>query len=146
MKSFINKTITVETTVNIPITDLWNYWTLPEHIIQWYHASDDWHAPFAENDLCVDGKFRTTMAARDGSFQFNFEGVYTRVDPRQRIEFLIADGRKVNISFTSLGNRTHITESFEAEETHTLEQQRDGWQAILDNFRKYAEAAWKTSE
>jgi uncharacterized protein YndB with AHSA1/START domain len=146
MKTFSNTIVTVETTVNIPITDLWNYWTLPEHIIQWYHASDDWHAPFAENDLRVDGKFRTTMAAKDGSFQFDFEGVYTRVDPRQRIEYVIADGRKVNIFFSSQGNRTHITESFETEEINSVEQQRDGWQAILDNFKKYAEQAWKHSE
>ena len=132
-------TITVETKINAPIKKVWSYWTEPKHITQWCHASDDWYAPYAENDLRVDGKFRTTMAAKDGSVSFDFEGVYTRILEYKAIEYTINGGRKVRISFSMLNNEIKMIESFEAESVHPFEIQKDGWQAILDNFKKYTE-------
>src|SRR5215217_9336461 len=112
-----NKTkITVETTVNAPVEKVWQYWNEPQHITNWAFASDEWHAPHAENDLRTDGKFKTTMAAKDGSFSFDFEGVYTNVDDHKHIDYTIADGRTVQISFSGEGNQTKIVETFEAEE------------------------------
>ena len=136
----INKTaITVESTVKAPIEKIWKYWSEPKHITQWCNASDDWHAPAAENDLRTGGKFKTTMAARDGSVSFDFEGVYTNVQMHKAIEYTIADGRKVQITFSGNGNEIKVTETFDAETVHPLEMQRSGWQSILDNFKKYTE-------
>jgi uncharacterized protein YndB with AHSA1/START domain len=136
----LNKTaITVSTTVNAPVEKVWNYWTAPEHITKWCQASDDWHAPFAENDLREGGKFLTTMAAKDGSFSFDFGGVYTKVDEQRTIEYTMSDGRKVSVEFTGNGNSTEIVETFDPEDTNSLEMQKSGWQAILDNFGKYTE-------
>ena len=132
--------ITVEATVKAPVEKVWKFWNEPEHIKQWAFASNDWHAPHVENDLRTDGKFSTTMAAKDGSFSFDFGGVYTKVDLHKVIEYTIGDGRKVNIAFGSKGNETKITETFEAEDTNSLEMQRGGWQAILDNFKKHTES------
>lgn len=138
----INATaITVETTVNAPIEKVWDYWTGTQHITSWYQATDDWHAPFAENDLTEGGKFITTMAAKDGSFSFDFGGVYTTVEQHKRLAYTLDDGRKVKIDFVSDGDTTTVTETFEAENTHSLEMQQSGWQAILDNFKKYTETA-----
>jgi uncharacterized protein YndB with AHSA1/START domain len=131
--------ITVETTVNAPTEKVWDSWTQPEHITQWCQASDDWHAPYAENNLHVDGTFRTTMAAKDGSFSFDFDGVYTKVEEHKAIEYTIADGRKVKILFSNEGSMTKILETFEAENENPIEMQKGGWQAILDNFKKYTE-------
>jgi uncharacterized protein YndB with AHSA1/START domain len=133
------KIITVETFVNAPVSKVWTNWTEPVHITKWCAASDDWHAPYAENDLGAGKKFKTTMAAKDGSMSFDFEGVYSVVEEHRRLEYTIADGREVKIVFNPEGNGTRVTESFEAENTHPLEMQQAGWQAILDNFRKYSE-------
>lgn len=132
--------ITVETTVNAPAAKVWRYWNEPEHITNWAFASDDWHAPYAENDARVGSTFKTTMAAKDGSMQFDFEGVYTSVQEPHLIAYTIADGRKVTINFASNNDSTQITETFEAEHTFPVEMQQSGWQAILENFKKYAEA------
>jgi uncharacterized protein YndB with AHSA1/START domain len=132
--------ITVETTVNAPVEKVWKCWTAPEHIVQWNNASDDWFTPRAENDLRVGGKFLSRMEARDGSFGFDFEGEYTSVKENQLIEYSIADGRKVAITFTCVGDETKVVESFEAEGTHAEDMQRQGWQAILGNFKKHVEA------
>jgi uncharacterized protein YndB with AHSA1/START domain len=133
-------TITVQTTVNAPIEKVWQCWTSPEHITKWCQASDDWHAPYADNDLRAGGKFKTTMAAKDGSFSFDFGGVYDKVNAHSEIEYTMDDNRKVQVYFTNEGNVTTITETFEPENTNPIEMQRGGWQAILDNFRKYTEA------
>ncbi len=132
-------TITVQTHVNAPIEKVWKYWNEPEHITQWCAASDDWHAPHAENDLRKDGKFKTTMAAKDGSVSFDFEGTYTRVDKNAQIDYEMSDGRKVTITFSGDGNSTVVTETFEPENSNPLELQRGGWQAILDNFKAHVE-------
>lgn len=134
-------TITVETVVHSPVEKVWEYWTDPEHIKQWNNASDDWHTPYAENDLQVGGKFVSRMEAKDGSFGFEFSGVYDEVSMNESIAYTMGDGRKVKILFLRQENDTRIIESFEAEETNTVEMQQAGWQAILDNFKKYAESA-----
>ena len=131
--------ITVQTTVNAPIEKVWKFWTEPVHIIKWNNASDDWHTPRAENDLRVGGKFSARMEAKDGSFGFDFGGDYTNVIEHKIIEYILGDGRKVKIEFSSEGNTTTVVETFDAENTHSAEMQRSGWQAILDNFKKYTE-------
>ena len=136
-----NKTaITVEATINAPVKMVWEFWTEPEHITQWCQASDDWHAPYAENDLRPDGKFKTRMEAKDGSMGFEFEGIYTDVQTYRLIEYVLGDGRKVSITFTSDDNVTHVSETFDPETVNPVEMQRGGWQAILNNFKNYSEA------
>ncbi|ESU19717.1 Activator of Hsp90 ATPase 1 family protein [Flavobacterium cauense R2A-7] len=132
--------ITVTTTVKAPIEKVWKYWTCPEHITQWNNASDDWFTPHANNDLRPEGKFNFRMEARDGSFGFDFEGIYIAVKEHERIEYSIIDGRKVNIHFESDGSQTTVTETFEAENENSTELQQKGWQSILDNFKKYTES------
>ena len=132
--------VTVSATVNAPVEKVWNYWSAPEHITKWCQASDDWHAPFAQNDLQEGGKFITTMAAKDGSFSFDFGGAYTKVEENKTIEYTMDDGRKVSIQFKDNGSSTDISETFDPEETNPVEMQRSGWQAILDNFKKYTES------
>lgn len=135
-----NKTvITVESTINAPVEKVWEYWSKPEHITHWCNASDDWHTPSATNDLRVGGNFTSRMEAKDGSMGFDFGGTYDEVKPNEYMEYTIGDGRKVKINFTGDGNTTKVVESFEAEETNPVEMQRGGWQAILDNFKKYTE-------
>jgi len=137
----LNKTIiTVETTVNKPVEKVWDLWTGPEHITKWNNASDDWHTPWAENDLRVGGKFLSRMEAKDGSLGFDFEGVYDVVKLNRLIEYTLGDGRKVKINFTSQGNATRVVETFDAESTNSTEMQKVGWQAILDNFKRYAKS------
>lgn len=140
METTTKTSITVEAVVNAPIEKVWKAWSEPQHITKWCAASDDWHAPAAENDLRTGGKFSTTMAAKDGSMSFDFNGIYTNVKNHDVIEYDIADGRKVKITFAANGNETKVTETFEAEGTHPIEMQRGGWQAILDNFKKYTES------
>ncbi|MBP6910747.1 SRPBCC family protein [Patescibacteria group bacterium] len=131
--------ITVSTTVNAPIDHVWEVWNNPEHITQWCFASDDWHAPKAENDLRVGGKFTTRMEAKDGSFGFEFGGMYTNINGKETIEYSMDDGRKVSIKFEDMGDSTKVTETFDAETQNSEEMQRAGRQAILDNFKKRAE-------
>jgi uncharacterized protein YndB with AHSA1/START domain len=132
--------VTVQANLKAAIDKVWRYWNEPKHITQWAFASPDWHAPAAENDLRTGGKFKTTMAAKDGSVSFDFEGVYSNVETSKVIEYTIADGRKVKIEFIEKGDETEVRESFEAEAIHPVEMQRGGWQAILDNFKKYTES------
>jgi uncharacterized protein YndB with AHSA1/START domain len=137
----IKKTlITVETSVNAPVEKVWKIWTSPEHITKWNNASDDWHTPRAEIDLKIGGSFVARMEAKDGSMGFDFGGVYTDVKTNALIAYTLGDDRKVNITFSPSGNTTKIVENFEAESTNSIELQRNGWQAILNNFKKYAES------
>jgi uncharacterized protein YndB with AHSA1/START domain len=131
--------ITVKNMINAPVTKVWECWTKPEHITQWNNASDDWHTPRAENDLRVGGRFTSRMEAKDGSMGFDFGGTYNVVKKNECIECILDDGRKVKTTFTSQGNKTTVVESFEAEDENPIEMQRGGWQAILDNFKKYTE-------
>lgn len=133
-------TITVETIVQAPVGRVWELWTQPEHIKKWNSASEDWHTPTAENDLRAGGRFVSRMEAKDGSFGFDFGGVYDEVRLHEQISYTLDDGRKVNILFSTDGVGTKVVESFEAEGTNPIEMQQAGWQAIMDNFKAYAEA------
>ncbi len=135
----VQKIVTVQTRVDAPIDLVWRLWNNPEDIVNWCTGSDDWHTPRAENDLRVGGRFKTRMEAKKGNEGFDFEGVYNRVVPHERIEYTIADGRKVTILFSRNLGKTKILETFEPEKENTVEQQHDGWQTILDNFKRYAE-------
>src|SRR5665647_2523488 len=131
--------ITVETTVNAPVEKVWEYWTKPEHVVKWNNASEDWHTTRAENDFRVGGKFSSRMEAKDGSAGFDFGGINDEIKDNEYIGYTMGDGRKVSINFTSDGNKTEIVETFEAENINSIEMQKGGWQAILDNFKKYTE-------
>lgn len=131
--------ITVQTTVAASVQKVWNTWTEPKHIIQWNNASPDWHTPRAENDLREGGRFLSRMEAKDGSVGFDFTGTYNTVDEFRLIEYTMDDGRKARITFEPKGNETIVRESFDAEQTNSIELQRTGWQAILDNFKQYTE-------
>jgi uncharacterized protein YndB with AHSA1/START domain len=131
--------ITVEATVSAPVDKVWKFWTMPEHITKWNNASEDWHTPRAENDLRVGGKFNARMEAKDGSFGFDFGGVYDEVKSNETIAYTIGDGRKVKVRFAPDGNKTKVSETFEAETMNPIDMQQGGWQAILNNFKKYTE-------
>ncbi len=118
--------ITVETTISAPVEKVWNYFTVPEHIKQWNNASDDWFTPTAENDLRVGGKFTSRMEAKDGSFGFDFFGIYDDIKKHELISYTMGDGRKVSVHFVNIGEGTKLVETFEAESTHSIEMQQGG--------------------
>lgn len=132
--------ITVENMIHAPVEKVWEYWSRPEHITKWSSASDDWHTPHAENDLRTGGKFLSRMEARDGSMGFDFFGVYDEVVPHELIAYTLGDGRKVTVKFISSDDTTRVVETFDPESLNPAEMQQNGWQAILDNFKKYAES------
>ena len=134
-----HKTITVEAIVNAPAEKVWKTWTTPDDITKWNCPSPDWNSPKAEHELKAGGKFNYRMEAKDGSAGFDFGGVFDVIIPNQYIEYTIGDGRKVKVNFTSDGNQTKVTESFEAENQNSVEMQKNGWQAILDGFKNYTE-------
>jgi len=131
--------IEVSTTVRAPIDLVWSAYSNPEDIVQWNAASDDWHTTKSSVDLRAGGAFSSRMEAKDGSFGFDFEGVYTNVVANCLIEYAFGD-RKARVEFISEPQGVRVNVSFEAEATHSLEQQRDGWQAILDRFKRHVEA------
>ena len=133
--------ITVTTTINAPVEKVWEVWSHPVHIMHWNNASPDWQTTFAENDLKNDGKFSSRMEAKDGSFGFDFWGVYDKVKEHEQIAYTMGDGRKANTSFAADGDSTTVTTVFEAESQNPVEMQKIGWQNILDNFKAYAEKA-----
>jgi uncharacterized protein YndB with AHSA1/START domain len=139
METTQNQSVTIQTTLNAPVKKAWETFTDPAHITKWAFASDDWHAPYADNDLREGGKFKTTMAAKDGSFQFDFGGVYTKVREHEAIEYTMEDDRKVKVAFKDNGDSTTVIQTFDTESTNSVEMQRDGWQTILDNYKKYTE-------
>lgn len=132
--------ITVETTVAAPVEKVWRVWTTPEDIKQWNAASDDWCTTAATVDLRVGGAFSSRMEARDGSMGFDFAGTYTRIVPHELIEFTFGD-RVALVEFIRDDRGTKVRETFDAEETFTAEQQRQGWQAILDRFARHVETS-----
>ncbi len=140
MSTTMNEAITIKATVNAPVEKVWNAWSNPEDIMKWNSASDDWHTPKAENDLRTGGKFISRMEAKDGSWGFDFGGVYDNVEKFKVIEYTMGDGRKVKVTFTGNGNTTEVVETFDPESMNSIEMQRSGWQSILDNFKKYTES------
>ncbi len=131
--------ITVEALINVQESKAWELWTNPKHIVHWNAASDDWHTTKATNDLQIGGRFSSTMAAKDGSFSFDFSGIYTNIQLHQTIAYTMDDDRKATITFTKKGDQTFISISFDAETENPIEMQQGGWQAILNNFKAYAE-------
>ena len=131
--------ITIETFVKSDITSVWKAWNTPDDIKRWNAASDDWHTTASSIDLREGGQFKSRMEAKDGSMGFDFSGTYTRVVDNQLIEYDLDDGRSVKIEFRTEEGGVRVIETFEAEATNSPEMQRDGWQAILDNFRRFVE-------
>jgi uncharacterized protein YndB with AHSA1/START domain len=132
--------ITVETVVNADPKRVWDAWNNPADIKQWNNASDDWHTTASSVDLREGGKFTSRMEARDGSQGFDFEGTYTRVEPDKTIEYRMGDGREVKVEFVPRADGVLVKETFDTEDENTPELQRQGWQAILDNFGKHVES------
>lgn len=132
--------ITVQADINAPLSKVWECWNSPEHIVQWNFANDEWHSPKAENNFNVGGKFTYTMAAKDGSFSFDFWGIYTEIQDQKSLAYKLGDDRKVNVTFEDIDGLTRVKETFEAESQNPVEMQQAGWQAILNNFKKYVES------
>ena len=133
------KQITVTTNIKAPLTMVWKCWTEPNHVQNWNFASSDWHCPTTENDLKIGGEFHYMMAAKDGSFSFDFWGTFMNIQEEKSLEIILGDGRKMSVLFEGIGEEAIITEIFEPEEINSIELQKEGWQAILDNFKKYTE-------
>jgi uncharacterized protein YndB with AHSA1/START domain len=131
--------ISIGVDVTAGLSTVWEHWTDPKHVVNWNFATDTWHCPKASNDLRPGGSFNYTMAAKDGSFSFDFEGQYIAVDPQRSIEISLGDDRKVWVTFIESEGVTTVTEVFEAEDQNSAEMQRAGWQSILDNFKAYVE-------
>lgn len=132
--------ITIKATVNAPVAKTWEYYSLPEHVTQWNAAHESWHCPKAENDFRTGGRFSYRMEARDGSFGFDFGGVYDSVKLQESFAYTMDDNRKVTIDFVALDeNTTGLTVVFDPESINDPEFQKQGWQAILDNFKSYTE-------
>jgi uncharacterized protein YndB with AHSA1/START domain len=140
METKVKLKITVKTVVKAPVEKVWKYWTSDEDIVHWNNASEEWYTPRAENNLRKGGNFNYRMEALDGSMGFDFWGIYDKVLTMKQIEYTLGDDRKVRINFSTLGKETEVVETFEAEDQNSVELQRTGWQSILDNFKKYAEA------
>ena len=133
--------IAIEAVVNRKRSDVWRFFNEPQHIVNWNFASDDWCCPHSENDLKVGGRLCSRMEAKDGSFGFDFEAIYDEVIHEAKIAYTMTDGRQAETAFEDLGGRTRVSTIFDAEQENPAEMQRMGWQAILDNFKKYAETA-----
>lgn len=131
--------ITINAVVNAPLQKVWDYYSQPEHVTKWSFADESWHSPRAENDLRTGGKFLTRMEAKDGSAGFDFEGIYDSVEQLKSFQYTMSDGRTVSTAFTDMGEQTEITVTFDPETENEPEFQRQGWQAILDNFKEYVE-------
>ena len=138
--------ITVQTIVNSPLETVWECWTGLDHINGWAFATNDWQAEAIKNDLQPGGRFKTIMSAKDGSAGFTFTGHYTTVKPNELLEYILDDGRHVKAAFTDTTEGVQIIQSFEPESLNPLEMQRAGWQAFLDNFRKYTEDVAKQNQ
>jgi uncharacterized protein YndB with AHSA1/START domain len=136
-----NTQVTVGAQIAADIKKVWDYYTLPEHITKWNFASDTWHCPAASNDLRIGGRYVARMEAKDGSFGFDFEAVYDDIIQHSKIAYTMADGRQAIVVFNPVGHQTVITITFDAEGQNPVELQRDGWQAIVNNFKKYTEAS-----
>ncbi|MGB8492491.1 MAG: VOC family protein [Bacteroidales bacterium] len=133
------KLVSVQIKIDAPVDLVWKLFTTPEDIKKWNNASEDWHTPRALNDLREGGRFNYRMEAINGKEGFDFEGVYTKIIPMERIEYTISDGRKAIVSFLKSNGSTRIIEDFEPENINSVQKQHDGWQSILINFKHYAQ-------
>lgn len=131
--------VTIQAQINASPSKVWDFWTNPTHIVNWNFASDDWCCPKAENDLRVGGKYSARMEAKDKSFGFDFECTYTEVVNLKTINYTMGDGRTAHTTFEPSNNGNKVTTIFDAEGTNPVEMQKNGWQAILNNFKKYTE-------
>jgi len=131
--------ITVQAVVAANRQKVWDYYTKPEHITQWNYAIETWHCPTASNDMRVGGKYLARMEAKDGSYGFDFEATYNEIIDGESFTYIMADNRVVDVIFRELGNSTEVTITFDAENENPVELQRQGWQSILNNFKKYTE-------
>lgn len=132
--------ITVQTSVNATIEKIWEFWTTPKHIQKWNNPTDDWHTPAVENDVKAGGKFKYTMAKKDGSVSFDYEGIYTKADKFLVIEYQLVDNRTGSVQFESQGGKVLITEIFEPDAANSENEQKQFCQGVIDNFKKYTEA------
>lgn len=135
----MDTTIQIEASVKAALPKVWKYWTEPTHITKWNFATPEWHCPSATNDLNVGGKYSARMEAKDGSFGFDFEAIYDEVALQKKLTYIMSDGRKVTTNFEPLGDTTKVTTIFIAETQNPVEMQKQGWQSILNNFKKYTE-------
>lgn len=133
--------IIIQASIHAPIARVWDCYTSPEHITHWNFASDDWCCPSASNDLRIGGVFQARMEAKDGSFGFDFKTTYTQLEMGQSFTYDMEDGREVNVQMTGDSDTTLVVVQFDPENENPIELQQQGWQAILNNFRKYTEAA-----
>lgn len=117
---------------------VWEYYTQPQHITQWNFADPSWHCPSASNDMQVGGRYIARMEARDGSFGFDFDAVYTEINPGKNFTYEFG-GRQASITFNEINGQTEVAITFDPETENPIELQQQGWQAILDNFKKYTE-------
>lgn len=132
--------INVTAIVNASIETVWNVWNTPSDIMEWNSADPNWHCPASENDVRVNGKFKNRMEAKDGSFGFDFEGIYDKVELFKELAYSMTDGRKVSTVFAEKDGKTMLSTVFDAESENEVEVQKQGWQAILDSFVKYVES------
>lgn len=132
--------LTIHTTVHTDLDHAWEVYTNPDYMTKWNFASNDWYCPSAANDLRIGGKLTSRMEAKDGSAGFDFEGTYTDIDDKKFIAYTMGDGRTVEITFKEGNGETMVTVMFDAEDTFPLEFQKQGWQAILENYKTCAEA------
>ncbi|MCB1043662.1 MAG: SRPBCC family protein [Acidobacteria bacterium] len=132
--------ITIEAEVHAPLAVVWDAWVTPDDITQWNFALDSWCCPNATIDLRVGGRFNYRMEAKDGSMGFDFEGTFTKINPRQLIEYVMDDRRTVTIDFKETNRGVRVIETFDPEDIHAAEQQRQGWQNILDQFKRHVES------
>jgi uncharacterized protein YndB with AHSA1/START domain len=133
------KIVHIQTRIQAPLPRVWDEYNNPESIKKWNQASPDWHCPSSENDLKTGGRFKNTMAAKDGSFSFDFSGTYTKVKPLQQISYQLDDEREVHIQFAEQDGNTTMDIHFEAEVTNPIDMQEAGWQSILDSFKQHVE-------
>lgn len=131
--------ISIQALVSVSPSNAWDYYTKPEHIVNWNFASDDWQCPSASNDMRVGGKYIARMEAKDGSWGFDFELIYNAITPGESFTYTMEDGREVQVTFRNHEQKTEVTVTFDPETQNPVEMQRGGWQAILDNYKKYAE-------
>jgi uncharacterized protein YndB with AHSA1/START domain len=132
--------IEVQTQIQASVETVWDCFTNPKHIFHWNFASPDWHCPKATNDLIEGGEFHYTMAAKDGSFEFDFWGTFQQIVAFKKLEIVLGDGRKMSVIFESKGGETILTELFEPESENSHELQKEGWQSILFSFKNYVQA------